>query len=615
MGGADNPMRIVSAMIAILILVACQSEAEPTGTSGMPTPPAVESVAGGANPTVATTASASPADPQTGNEPKPTEPRLPLLEPTPGYDYVPEEPDLTWLGPEALFWATAGATEIRDAIEKEGQHPEDKLDDGWITGLHAVAAFGDLEVMQFLLDWGADIMLPASGGATPLHLAATYNTAKMVGLLIERGAEVRNVDEDGDTPLANAAGFNPDPKVTEMLLDQGARLDHVSGFGGAAIHLAASYNENPEVALLLLERGADLSGVDYEGSTLLHNAAYGGNLRLAQRLVDKGFDVNAESESGMIPLHHAAQEGNPEVVDWLQLQGSEIDAKEGRFGFTPLHSAVAFSASGYLKGTIIEVIGLLLDAGHLVDARDDQGQTALHWVIDPEDLRGYGEHDDWFAARWGEPTSIVAVMEFLLEQRADPSAKDHGHFTPLHDAVRSGQPSRVSLLLKYGADIYAENEYGETACNYATGLEPFEDTEVLGQLCGGFASWLNPDFWTEADRATVLAELEAGADPRAQNSKGETVLHMATRLSGDPGVVELLLNQGGHRGPNGFCQRGVPPTRCGDPERSNVCQGLVGGRGRNRGHRPRRADAALHGRSELRLGRNEGIGTALGPGS
>lgn len=530
-------MRIVSAITAFLILAGCQSDAEPTTGSGVePAPTAVASVAGAATPAV-TNAAPPRSGSEPGTEPGPTEP-------APGYEYVPQEPDLTWLGPEALFWATASVAEIRDAIDTEGQHPEDRLDDGWITGLHAVAAFGGLDAMQFLLDRGADIMLPASGGATPLHLAATYNTPEMVDLLIDRGAEVRNVDENGDTPLGNAAGFNPDPKVTELLLDRGARLDHAGGLGGTAIHLAASFNENPEVALLLLERGADLSGVDHEGSTLLHNAAYGGNVRLAQRLVDEGFDLNSENEWGMIPLHHAAQEGNPELVGWLQQQGSEIDAKGDVFGFTPLHSAVAFSATGYLKGTIIEVIGLFLDAGHRVDARDDQGQTALHWVVDPENLRDYGEHDDWFAARWGEPASTLEVMEFLLDQGADPSARDHGHFTPLHHAVSSGEPDRVSLLLQYGADIYAENEYGETACSNATGWEAFEGTEVLGELCGGFASWLNTDFWTGADRAMVLAELEAGADPRARKTTGETVLHMATRLSGDPGVVEVLLDQG-----------------------------------------------------------------------
>lgn len=540
----DNSMRTISVIIAIMILVGCHSEVEPTtGSSGGPTPTPAQSVAGAATP-AGTDVTSSRTDSAPGSEYEPTATVLPLPEPTPMYEYVPEEPDLTWLGPEALFWATAGVAEIRDAIDMEGQHPEDRLDDGWITGLHAVAAFGDLDVLQFLLDWGADIMLPASGGATPLHLAAANNTPEMVGFLIDRGAEVRNVDENGDTPLGNAAGFNPDPKVTEMLLDQGARLDHIGGSGATAIHLAAAFNENPDVALLLLERGADILGVDYDGSTLLHNAAYGGNLRLAQRLVDEGFDVNAESESGTIPLHHAAQEGNPEIVDWLQQQGSEIDAKESIFGFTPLHSAVAFSASGYMKGTIVEVIGLLLGAGHLVDARDDQGRTALHWVVDPEGLHDYSENDDWFAARWGEPTSTLEVMESLLDQGADPSAKDHGHFTPLHHAVDSGEPDRVSLLLQYGADIYAENEFGETACSRATGWEAFEGTEVLGELCGGFASWLNSDFWTEADREMVLAELEAGADPRAQNSTGETVLHMATQLAGDPSVVEVLLNQG-----------------------------------------------------------------------
>ena len=468
---------------------------------------------------------------------------VPPTKPVPVLEYEPTaEPEPFESGFEDTVWVTDSVDDMRAALD-QGQHSEKRLEEGWLSGLHVVAAYGNPAVMDFLLDWGADIMLLDHTGATPLHYAARSGTPQMVDLLIDRGAEVRNVDENGGTPLADAAMGNPDPRVAELLLDRGARLDFDGGFMGTPLQAAAAYNENPDVALTLLERGADPWLLDYEGSTLLHNAAKGGHTSLVESLLDMGFDVNAPSNANAIPLHDAAAGGNPDVAALLLRRGSDIDAKGHLFGWTPLHVAVSFLGTGYHKGTVVDVIDVLLEAGHLVDARDDEGRTPLHLAAEYESWDD-AELDQYWAARWGEPTGPVAVMEFLLERGANPSAQSHNHFTPLHVAADSEDLDRVLLLLDRGADIHKSNQYGETACDRAVWRDIYQETGVLEQLCGEFVSWLTENFWSNADAVAVRAELDAGADPQARDGAGRTALHVATEVSDDPGVIELLLDTG-----------------------------------------------------------------------
>ena len=523
----------------LLVLVACQGAADPPVQSS--TPPATSQP----TPTVPATPvpaesvlRAAPAEPQTASLPGVTP-----GEPTPRTESEPaKEPEPVPSGFENTVWVTDSVDEMRAALDR-GRHPEERLEEGWLSGLHVVAAYGHPAVMELLLDGGADIMLPDQNGATPLHYAARSGTPEMVGLLIDRGAEVRNVEEDGGTPLTDAAMGNPDPRVAELLLDRGARLDFDGSVTGTPLQGAAAYNENPEVALMLLERGADPWRLNAAGSTLLHNAAEGGHTRLVESLLDLGFDVNARNDSNVIPLHNAAAGGNPEVVALLLRRGSDIDAKGHWFGGTPLHVAVSFLGMGYPKGTVVDVIDVLLQAGHLVDARDDQGRTPLHWAAEYE---GWDDPElsQYWAARWGEPTGPVEVMDFLLESGANPSAQDHNFLTPLHVAVDSEDLGRVRLLLDRGADIHKSSQYGETPCGNAGWRDIYQGTDVLEQLCGEFVSWLTEDFWSNADAAAVQAELDAGADPQARDGAGRTVLHVAVEVSDDPGVVEILLDRG-----------------------------------------------------------------------
>lgn len=99
------------------------------------------------------------------------------------------------------------------------------------------AQSGDLVLMQLLLDYDADPSIATTNGTTPLMVASgigwvegvTYEwspeqTIDVVDLLLDLGADVNAQDDDGRTALMGAA-HKGSTEVAEMLIDKGARLD------------------------------------------------------------------------------------------------------------------------------------------------------------------------------------------------------------------------------------------------------------------------------------------------------------------------------------------------------------------------------------------------------
>jgi ankyrin repeat protein len=62
-----------------------------------------------------------------------------------------------------------------------------------------------LEVVQALLDGGADTNIQDNNRMSPLHFAASDGDLEFVQVLLERGADINVRNKDGDTPLISAA--------------------------------------------------------------------------------------------------------------------------------------------------------------------------------------------------------------------------------------------------------------------------------------------------------------------------------------------------------------------------------------------------------------------------
>jgi ankyrin repeat protein len=109
----------------------------------------------------------------------------------------------------------------------------------------------------------------------------------------------------------------------------------------------------------------------------------------------------------------------------------------------------------------------------------------------------------------------------------------------------------LTLLLKYGSDIDAEDNRGRTALMYAVWFERRSMVELLLQK--GAKTTVKPrlegDMMTPLHRASGYGNVEItrlllnhGADSKARDSEGMTPLQLAERM-GNTEVVQLLKSK------------------------------------------------------------------------
>lgn len=125
----------------------------------------------------------------------------------------------------------------------------------------------------------------------------------------------------------------------------------------------------------LLKKGLDVNAKSEAGLTVLHVAAYWGDLGLVKELIGKGADVNAKFEFGWTLLYSAASSGNLDLVKYLVENGADVNAKS-ESGYTVLHSA-AFSGN-------LDLVKYLVEKGADVNAKNKSGWTPADMAREQE---------------------------------------------------------------------------------------------------------------------------------------------------------------------------------------------------------------------------------------
>ena len=123
----------------------------------------------------------------------------------------------------------------------------------------------------------------ATEGATPMLFAADRSDVPLMRLLLELGADPLLPNANNTTPLMAAAGLG-----TKEALEE-----------------AGEESEALEAVTMLLDRGADVNGVDNNGDTAMHGAAYNNYPRVVNLLAAHGADPkiwNKPNKAGRTPL-------------------------------------------------------------------------------------------------------------------------------------------------------------------------------------------------------------------------------------------------------------------------------------------------------------------------
>ncbi|MBA3953803.1 ankyrin repeat domain-containing protein, partial [Candidatus Dependentiae bacterium] len=341
----------------------------------------------------------------------------------------------------------------RDVVELLLEHGAqvDTADCRNNTALHKAAEHGKTDIVKLLLANGAKVGEAGIFGYTPLHKAAQNGHAAVVELLLEHNASLFLTDHKGVTPFCWAARKNRLAiiKIFLKFLKKNGRNDEETIIEyNNALHEAVkaeAAKKNTPLVKLLIENGAQPSAHDLKTPVVKNNHALLKLLINTHAHLDKS---DPQSNLFLSPaLHQATEKGNLIAVNTLLDAGAVLAPSKEEVGYYKPNSLLGKAVCG----GYIDLVKLFLNksanqnnCSTFSDIIQVQEEPLLHWAV------GIGN---------------AGIVELLLKAGVSPDAVYSQHLSlgagyspvtlpvaPIHIAALYGYTKIVHMLLNEGVN-------------------------------------------------------------------------------------------------------------------------------------------------------------------
>ena len=413
-------------------------------------------------------------------------------------------------------------------------------------------ASGNEDLIQFLLDKGADINSIGSTKVTALAAAIRLENTRIINLLTERGA--RSDDKERFSAALTAASEVGNVAIIKDFVQ--LKICHPDDLGHALI--IATRGGFDEVATMLIDAGANTNVTcDKSPLQIVLERTQRRNAALVYALLDA--DADCRYNSGAFQL--AVQWGNRSVVEALLFAGADVDDLRVLI--------IAVQDRHY------ELVQLLLDAGTGLNGRDYAYKTitntplqaaaangdmgTVHLLLDC----GADPHDPGAFQEAFERNRDLFDLLINRHKARYPRGRQGFGSSQLAAAIKKGDENCVKALLElrgsghmdhmedvapFGLSIFKEGE-GAAGFTELFLLKGYDPNSIVARIYEGgsvnvaITAFLAAIGTGNSSTVELLIRYGAKVNLAAQGRVKRTPLQRAAEI-GSREIVELLINHG-----------------------------------------------------------------------
>ncbi|WP_255563487.1 ankyrin repeat domain-containing protein [Wolbachia endosymbiont of Bemisia tabaci] len=224
-----------------------------------------------------------------------------------------------------LYWAAAKNDRLMlfivlEAISKCGANVNIEDDLIGRSPLHIAAVNGNVEAVQLLIYYGAEVNYKDAWGWTPFNCAAAIGNIEIINCLIANGANIET--NDLQKISLSICPYNHLEAAT-TIIQLGIWKDVIKLMEAEFLRCAARHGDTLMVHALL-EAGVKANTGNDLGSTALIEAAKYNHPEVVEILISRRADVNAQDDLGASPLSYAVERRHWIVVMILLCYGANL---------------------------------------------------------------------------------------------------------------------------------------------------------------------------------------------------------------------------------------------------------------------------------------------------